>query len=54
MVPVFAIGAFANMAVLSTVKLGAVAVCANFIGASAYDTSVQSTLTLSHGMEFQV
>jgi len=42
------------MAVLSTVKLGAVAVCANFIGASAYDTSVQSKLTLSHGMKKEV
>jgi hypothetical protein len=39
------------MAVLSTVKLGAVAVCANFIGAGAHDTSVQSKLTLSYGME---
>jgi len=37
------------MAVLSTVKLGAVTVCANFIGASAYDTTVQSNL--SHGMQ---
>jgi len=37
------------MAVLSIVKLGAMAVCANFIGASAYDTSVQSKL--SYGME---
>jgi len=43
------------MAVLSTVKLGAVAVCANFIGASAYDTSVQSTvqskLSVSYDMQ---
>jgi hypothetical protein len=44
------------MAVLSTVKLGAVAVCANFIGASAYDTSVQSTVQskLSYDMQKKV
>ena len=35
------------MAVLSTVKLGAMTVCANFIGASAYDTSFE--FELSHG-----
>jgi len=38
------------MAVLSTVKLGAMAVCANFIGANAYDTSVP----LSNAMQQQL
>lgn len=37
------------MAVLSTVKLGSMAVCANFIGANAYDTSVP----LSNAMQQQ-
>jgi len=41
------------MGVLSTVKLGSVAVCANFIVTSAYDTSVQSTVQskLSYNMK---